>query len=400
MTPDRRMLLALFSIAFGLRVLYAAVIGTTPAINPSPGTYDYYVAKEIHDNTAWIGEPFTPTAPGYPLILAAAFRVLGVRQWVGILMQCFFGAMTALILYRIGERCLARGAGLLSALWFAFSVHQVHFTSLFVRDTLVVFALAWFLLTVVRRFVRMRQAVWSGIVYTFLIYLDPQFLVLLPVMVVYFAVFATHHRILNVQYVFLFLVTVVLVSVPWTVRNTLVYGEVIPIGLEAQRYIEPVTGWITPGEDGGAASGVIKAHPEGFLQNSLEYWRITRFGGPDRPAAGVQEGASGARLEPAWSLRHNLINIVTFGVLLPLALAGLVMAWRYRNRTVLLLTLVIATHWLLHAVIGATERDRIAVEPLVILIAFYGLLAVVRTARSSPSPAAADGPAESAPVGA
>jgi 4-amino-4-deoxy-L-arabinose transferase-like glycosyltransferase len=376
------MLLALFSIAFGLRILYAAVIGTNPGVNPSPGTYDYYLAQRMHDNTAWVTEPFTPNAPGYPVLLAAAFRVLGVRRWVVILMQAFLGAVTALFLYRIGERTLGHGVGLLSALWLALSVHQMHFASVFVRDTAVTFALVWFVHTAVRRFVKMRQAVWAGMVYTLLIHFDAQFLLLLPVVLVYFVFFATQHRILNVQYVFLFLATVMVVSLPWTIRNTLVYGEIIPIGLEAQHYTEPLTGWISP-NDGGVDGGerVMHAHPDGFVANTVEFWRVTRFG--------AEDGGGAVKAEPPWSLRHNLVNIVSFGVLLPFAVAGLVMAWHRRNRAVLLLLLVILTHWIAHAVLGATDRDRLVIEPLVILIAMYGLVEVVRAARSGEEPASA-----------
>ncbi len=42
MTPDRRTIFALFSLAFGLRILYAALIGTNPDLVPNPLTHDYY----------------------------------------------------------------------------------------------------------------------------------------------------------------------------------------------------------------------------------------------------------------------------------------------------------------------------------------------------------------------
>jgi 4-amino-4-deoxy-L-arabinose transferase-like glycosyltransferase len=383
LTPDRRTLLALFSIAFGLRVLYAALVGTDPAINPSPGTYDYYLAERLHDNTEWLSEPFTPRAPVYPLLLAAAFRVLGVRQWVAILLNAFIGAMTVLIVYRIGDKWLGRGVGLIAALWLSLSVHQMHFASIFVRDTLVTFALAWLCLAISRNFRRMRQAVWVGIVYACLIHVDPQFLVLLPFLLLFFAFFATHHRLLNVQYVFLLLVTVFVVVLPWTIRNAVVYGEIIPVALEAKPYIRPVTGLVSPGEgelpgaDEIEAAGLMRAHPEGVVQNTIEFWRITRLrdteGDPSRHL----------RPEPAWSLRHNLINIANFGVLLPFAVVGLVIALRRRNRAATALTLVTLVYYGTRAILGATERSRLSIEPLVILLGVYGFFELVKMLRST-----------------
>jgi 4-amino-4-deoxy-L-arabinose transferase-like glycosyltransferase len=388
-TPDRRTLLALFSIAFGLRVLYAALVGTDPAFNPSPGTYEYFLADRIHDSMAWVKEPFTPRAPGYVLTLAAAFKVLGVRQWVAILMQAFFGGVTVLMLYRIGERRLGRGVGLLAALWLAISVHQMHFTSVFVRDTLVTLALVWFVYTMVRPFERMRQAIWAGVVYTFLIHVDPQFLLLLPVVLLYFLFFATRHRILSVQYLFLFLATVFVVSLPWTIRNAMVYGEAIPVGLEAKRYIRPVTALENPdtrvSEDDLKGTQALLAHSGGAWQNTVEFWRVTRL---------HSSQGTGVHTEPPWSLRHNFINIVLFGALLPFALVGLFMGWRRRRRAVLVLFMVTATYWLMHAFLGATERTRLPIEPFVILLAFYGLTELIAAARSRRDRG------DSAPVGA
>jgi hypothetical protein len=71
------------------------------------------------------------------------------------------------------------------------------------------------------------------------------------------------------------------------------------------------------------------------------------------------------------------------------------MAWRRRNRAVLVVGLVILTHWAAHAVLGATERSRLPIEPLVILVAFYGLAEVFRAVRSR----ASDGLDASSPVG-
>jgi 4-amino-4-deoxy-L-arabinose transferase-like glycosyltransferase len=376
-TPDRRTLLALFSIAFGLRVLYAALVGTNPTINPSPGTYEYLLAERIHDSMTWVKEPFTPRAPAYVLTLAAAFKVLGVRQWVAILMQAFFGGVTVLMVYRIGERRLGRGVGLLAALWLAISVHQMHFVSIFVRDTLATLALVWFVHTLIRPFERMRQAVWAGVVYTFLIHVAPQFLLLLPVVLLYFLFFATRHRILSVQYLFLFLATVFIVSLPWTIRNTMVYGETIPVGLEAKRYISPVTALVSPGdrvsENDLKGTRALVAHSSGVLQNTIEFWRVTRLRGSQ---------GEGVHSEPPWSLRHNLINIATFGVLLPFALIGLGMGWWKRRRAVLVLFIVTATYWVMHAFLGATERTRLPIEPFVILLAFYGLIELITLVRS------------------
>jgi hypothetical protein len=193
----------------------------------------------------------------------------------------------------------------------------------------------------------------------------------------------------NLQYLFLFLATVFAVSLPWTIRNAAVYGEAVPIALEANHYIRPVTGWIGAGveaDDGGDADDrrVMRAHPGGVVQNTIEFWRVTRLRGSGGDAD------RGVHAESAWSLRHNLINILTFGVLLPFAVVGVVFAWRRRNAAALVLVAVTLVYYGMRAVIGATERSRLPIEPMVILLAMYGLTELVRTLRAGRAPEAAD----------
>jgi 4-amino-4-deoxy-L-arabinose transferase-like glycosyltransferase len=390
-SPDRRTLLALFSIAFGLRILYAALIGTSPAINPSPGTYDFYLAERIQDGMQWVRQPFTPYAPAYPLLLAAVFRVFGVGQWVAILLQAFIGAATVLFLYRVGEKQLGRGVGLLSALWLGAFVHQMHFASIFVRGTLETFALTWFAYTLVRPFQRMRQAVWAGLLYTILVHVDAQFLVLFPVIVLFFLLFATRHRLLNLQYMLLWVATVFVLCLPWTVRNYFVYGEALPVGLEAKKYLKPAIALVSRGEPGSERSriagsvGVVMAHADGFVPNSIEFWRVVRLHDtPGDPARSIRE-------EPAWSLRHNLVNTANFGVLLPFFAVGIVLAFVRRNRAALVLTLLIASCYLTCAFVGAVESSRLPVEPLVILVAIYGFYEVLRAVRRPAAAASTPG---------
>jgi 4-amino-4-deoxy-L-arabinose transferase-like glycosyltransferase len=376
--------LALFSIAFGLRVLYAALVGTNPAMNPSPGTYDYYLAERMHDNLAWVDQPFTPRAPAYPMLLAAAFRVLGVRQWVAILMQAFIGSATALILYRIGEKRIARGVGLLSAVWLGLFVHQMHFASVFVPATLSTFALAWFAWSLIRPFRRMRQAVWAGFVYTVLVHIDAQFLVLFPIVCLFFLLFATRQRLLNVQYLMLFVATVTIFMMPWTFRNYVVYGEIVPVGLDAQKYLRPVAALVTHDSgvlsQGSGGAPVTHAHAGGIAANAREYWRVARFrdnpGSPDH----------GIRPQPAWSLKHNASNLINFGLLLPFAALGVIFAFFRRNRTVLVLFMIITAHFLTRALVGAEETSRLVTEPLITAVGVYGASALVKLVRPATPP--------------
>ena len=59
MRADRRTLLALFSIAFGLRILFAALIGAQSDADPYPITPSVEYAQEIASGLNWMKEPFS-----------------------------------------------------------------------------------------------------------------------------------------------------------------------------------------------------------------------------------------------------------------------------------------------------------------------------------------------------
>ncbi|UCH83585.1 MAG: hypothetical protein JSW50_14205, partial [Candidatus Latescibacterota bacterium] len=84
-----------------------------------------------------------------------------------------------------------------------------------------------------------------------------------------------------------------------------------------------------------------------------------------------------ALVEPAWSARHNLVSILNFGVTLPFFVLGVVLAVKDRRRESLMLTLVVVAFFLMRTYLGANERIRIPIDPLIILVGVYGIASVV-----------------------
>jgi|GEM_PF-1911631 len=386
MTPDRRTIFSLFAIAFGLRVLYAVVFASDPSVITDPVSWDYRIARDIHDNLTWLSTPFTPRAPGYILVLAAMFRVIGVGYWRAILLNAFIGAATVLFVYRIGENHLGRGIGLVAALWLATYVHHVHFSAILVRDVLTTFLVMWFMHLIVRPFENMRTAVFSGVIFAVLMHVEPAFLLAAPLVVLLLALWSTRHRILSIQFSTLFLVTVVGVSTPWTIRNAAVYHEPVPIALEVTRSLRPIArivGWANEAQSARdqlrrlrqAGPPALKRRIHGALYNAVEFWRVTRFWRSPR--------------EPAWSLRHNLISSLQFGLLLPGLLLSLWAQLRSRNRAAIALLILVATWFVVRVYMGGSERARLPVEPAIGLLSFYGYawtLTALRAGRARSSP--------------
>ncbi|HXV14350.1 MAG TPA: glycosyltransferase family 39 protein [Candidatus Krumholzibacteria bacterium] len=381
MTPDRRTLLALFALAFGLRILYAVILGDP--IAGALDSYGYRIASRMVESWEWISTPFSPSAPGYRMLLAAAFKIFGVSWWTAVLLNAVLGAVTTLFVYRIGERLLGKRVGLVSALWLGLSVGQMYFASLVTRDVLVVFLLTWLAYALARPFYRMRTATWTAFLCTLLLHSEPMFLVLLPLLVVFLALKSTHHRALSAQYVFLFLAALFVFFLPWTMRNWFVYRDVVPVGLEATRYTAPVARLLRdlPPEPSAAAHpGATTFEKPGFFQNQREFWRVVRL--TDAPA----DPARGRPTEPAWSLRHNAASALSYGLLLPFFLVGLVYAVARRHRAALVLGSIVVAYALLRGFLWTNDYSRLWVEPLIILVAFYGVRVLLDLRRAAGEP--------------
>ena len=370
MTPDRRSILALFSLAFGFRILYAAIVGSNPDFVANAYTYDFLIANKIAAGANWLSEPISPRAPGYQLLLGGLFSVFGVHKWLVIILQAFFGGVIAFLLYRIGEKSLGPTVGLFAAVWFSIYVQEAHYTSIMLRDVTVTMLATFTCYLLIRYAHTVRGALWTALAYAVLLHFDPQFLLFLPVITLYFLFYATRHRLLSVQYAFLFLGAVLVLLVPWTARNYRVYGNPIPVALEAMQYYQPARIAIKPANAPADNGG-------GFWRNSVEYWRVTRV----RDHA-VPVGNGPDRVLPAWSFRHNAISLATYGLLLPFFLVGLWASVRNRNRTTLVLSIAVAGMYLIRVFYGGSPHTRLPAEPLIILLAFYGFTHIMRECRS------------------
>jgi len=394
MPAERRIVLALFAIALGLRVLYGAILTTQPELGAGAATSDLIYAKEIASGVRWLGEPFSPRAPGYPLVLAALYLLSFKQLWIILFWQAVLGALTVVAVYRLARLFLGVGFATVAALWFALHVHHMHLSYVFARDIVAVLLLMLVLFLLVRPFQKMRYALIAALVYTALIHVDPQYLLVLPVLVV-FILFKTRHGLLNIQYLLLFLSVAVLASMPWALRNNAVYGQPIPIGLEAVRFLRPAKVAVTePGREAAELQDkIVRASRARFVEtNSVEFWRFARFRGeklPEGSAASAGTTAADASagtvpdrfLEPAWSLRHNLVSIFNYGLMLPFFVVGIVIAIRARHRKALMLAAVVVFYFAMRAYLGGDERTRLPIDPLIILLAFYGIAALVERLR-------------------
>jgi 4-amino-4-deoxy-L-arabinose transferase-like glycosyltransferase len=382
MYNERRILLALFSIAFGIRVLYAALVGIGAAGGPAAITAEAGYGFKIAEGTDWITKPLSPRAPGYPVFLGIIVRVFGKHIWPALIAQALLGGFLTVVLYRLGKLLGGRAVGLLSAFWIALFVHHIYFSSLLVHDVLSCFILTALVLVLARPFTRMRFSLLAGALYAYLAHIDPQFLLLLPVFAAFLLFLLSRYLVLNLQYLFLFLSTIIVVSAPWTARNYYVYKQFVPVSLEANRYIHPIRQKL-PAQIREMTRGEIpeisKSRISRMKENATEFWRVTNLGSHTDG-----ENVSDENVRNAWSLRHNIISIANYGVLLPFFILGVVSVFIRRNRAGILAGTTALAYFAVRLFFGGNETVRLQIEPLIIVLSFYAIIEIVEIIRRKP----------------
>jgi len=381
MTTERRILFALFAIAFGIRILFAAIFGADVAENPGLITTESFYAEKIISSTEWIRTPYSPLAPGYPVFLGIIFLLTGGHIWPVIIVQAILGGLMSILVYILGTLISGWAAGLASAMWMALYAHHIRFTDIFSRDILGCFLFTLLVLVLCSPFRRMRSSLLAGGICALLIHVEPMFILLLPIFVLFIFFALTRHLFINVQYVFLFVSFIIILSLPWTVRNYFVYHQAVPVSLEATRYTSPVKHKVPKKIKTMIRSGsphISKSRMSFMQYNAYEFWRVAKFGGTEEAAAEFTENQPAAH---GWSMRHNVSSIITYGFLLPFFLVGLFLAFKQKNRNAIFISVLIVAYFLLRSFYGGGDRARLTVEPLIILLAFYGLAELVGSFR-------------------
>ncbi len=220
---------AIVLLAFGVRLAWALY----SKAEPTDGRFDdsllyHLMAIGIRDNAHYVS-PFTgvPTAlwpPGYPTFLAGVYSLFGVSVEAAKVTQAFLGALTVGALYVLGRQLFDRAAAGLAAILLAIMPGQIFFAGILWSEVLFTLLFVLTLIAVAAlpsRPVRERL-VWAaatGILITAAAYVRETGLSLIVVAALYWG-WSLRSWLASVRYGGATALLVVLLIMPWAVRNT------------------------------------------------------------------------------------------------------------------------------------------------------------------------------------
>lgn len=346
-------------------------------------TYNDY-AIAILETPDYLTNYESKRPPVYPTVIAIVYQIVGINNYFAMkILNGIFIAFACVITYLIGREVFNSAIiSLFSALWCATYSHFLFISSTLLRESLLI------LLIVSISYITIKYIKSSQNKYLYylillmgiLVHTDPKFLALIPVPIIAMMFTSPDGSLKKYKItkdLFIYFGLIVLLLVPWTVRNYWVYDRFVlltphlgsKLALDPPRLVEKYY------EDVDRADLFNKQYSIkekiGFKLNAvpfqfLDFWRFARFSGEYRPFPDV-------RYEKQWSDAHNISLTIQFGLLLPMFLYGLKQLLEKKNNYLLMLILPILTLNIIHVIQHAKPRYRIPIEPLIFLIAFFGI---------------------------
>ncbi|MFA6601156.1 MAG: glycosyltransferase family 39 protein [Candidatus Omnitrophota bacterium] len=357
---------------------------------------------------------------GYPMLLGACYQVFGVDVRVVWVLHLVLFAVTALLVYRIGKEIFGRGPGLVAAFFYSIYPVSVYSVKLITDEHL--FLPVWFAgLALLLYECRTKVRPWSWLVYGVLFGYAAMIrthVIFMPlVMALTYALKRFSWRVvLGTSFLTLFVMQAV--NVPWVIRNYRAWGVPVVytatscfIFAQLHTGVTPEGGTMLPkkGEpdyseelenapNEGVAHAIcsrqmkrwIVAHPAEFLDLGISrvllfmHWNrwggvwplFYQFdqGGPG--AASLQGGARKALEEIAYEAYYFLLHSF---------LVALLFLWLRRKALLAATKTGLAVlgfcfffYLCEHMIIYPDRKYRFPLEPLMMIVAAYGLEKLIR----------------------
>lgn len=229
-------LLAVLIVALGLRVSYLHVAGMWHTPPEHDGIEYDFLATHLLNGQGFVtaeGRPYGFRSPGFPFFLTLLYALFG-RSYLAIrLTNALLGALTGLLVYFFTKRVWRWQTGIIASLGVAVHPLLIYFTGMIYPECLMLFlvAVVFLLANHAAQSRRIGEMAPLGLASGFLVYLRPSLLAFgLGQMVWVWLSYETVRKRLLACVVLA--VVIVLVIVPWSVRNFLVFDEFVWMATE------------------------------------------------------------------------------------------------------------------------------------------------------------------------
>lgn len=410
-----KLLILLFSIGFLLKVSFGIFMFITYGTTGFNDDWDYIsFAKNIIDQG--VGVPdlssfysnSSEVGPAYPLIVALFILIFGENYLILIILNAIVCALIPVAIYMLAKLVFTKHIAVFSFIWSSLYVLHIRYVPRIIKEEFLFLLfplIIYFIISESRKNKLTINFLMAPILYTVFIHMDERFFFYFPLFALSYIFLNRKFLVLGIKKAVYFSVTVLLLMVPWTIRNYSVYNKLAFLTIRTSIYTDKLFGytnetdWVNhiytdmklnpsaidsiksgyrinyisiPSQkiiESGLKDGVYPHNynlAEKWLNNFRAFFEPVRFSG--------YYSGSGYLYRGPWSLKHNLSEGITYGLLLPFFFIGSIFIFLRKNKYGLFLLAVVFLHAFLHIVLAyVVPRYRLPIDAFIIIIAFYGL---------------------------
>lgn len=416
------------SFFFLIRIGYSYLFGGEKDLLASDaGSYNGY-ALAILKNSEWVTNPdFLGhyRSPVYPLFLSAIYFIFGIENFSAVFFfQALLNTLTVYYIYKLSASIFGEKESSLALVWSGLYFIYFYYIGIIYREILIYLLVIFSFYQLWLFFNRNNRAdflkninLWQFLIaFVILLHTDSRFLGYIPFMALLFIVFGDFRT--GIKQYFIMLGVIILLLIPWSIRNYLAYGNFVLLNtrtldlsrkeMSTRFELLNMKDQNAPAKEAGEHGGINENYPteeernlikKGINPNNRPDYEIELIKNDKYPATSFwgrklyysarmwipfkfgwdYHPFPDARLNKPWSLKHNLITIFCYGILLPFVLIGSFYLLMRKEKLVCFLTFPILSHFFIHFFMFGHERYRVQIDSFIIILGCYGLLLMIKT---------------------
>jgi len=336
-------------------------------------------AKDILEGKIWSKYHYRP--PGYPVIISLFLLFDEKGILVLRLFQIVCVSSLVFLIYNIGKSIFNKKVGLITSVWWVIYINKLYWSPSILREWLLVslfVVFIWFLLVYKGKL----KLLFSSITLSWLILTDPRFVFIFIILPFLYFVYDEDKmrkiKKISILWLFTFLIIgswitldsinsgkIIIINSRFTMHLSLAFNEIFHPEVNRKIHIENTN---INEEDSINNNITVIDRGNRFIRiknKFIEYWRFYRIN---------TFMELGRKDQPMWSLKHNILSFVTYGIFLIFLPIGIFYIIKTKNKKAMFLLFLGIAHMLLHIIRHSIERYRFPLDPLWIMIMMYGMI--------------------------
>jgi hypothetical protein len=363
----------------------------------APDVNDYYTPESIF-------------APVVPLILVIKNWLFG-NSWLPIfILNALIGALASLMIFHIARFYFSYKISLISFLWAALYPSYIRYTGTSGNEPLIVLLFAmtiFFAIKSIQTDKFKSEIIFYSLSFILLIHTDERY-ISYAILFTLFLFIGKYSIQLKLKKALIFILFSFIFSMPWMIRNYIYYDDIVLISIRTTGLTNPIlhhrkdlmifdhtpqNKYLNPTQIDSVKSDLLKYFPDGqpisqqqiqdmklgniphefsfsekIISRAYMLWLPMKFNGNYR--------ITGYNHMNPWSIKHNVLMGLSYGVLLPFVLITFIfMFWKRKWTPILLFGGMIIYHTLIHVAFIPYTRDRYRhpIDFIIIILGVYGL---------------------------